>query len=173
MDDTILETERLILRRFVPQDLQDLFAYLSDAEVVRFEPYRPMSLKETAENLRWRISTDEMIAVVLKSNCKLIGNIYLGKRDFEALELGYVFHRDFWGRGFAREACTAMIQHAFAGGTHRIFAECDVQNVSSWKLLESLGFERSGHLKQNVYFWKDENGNPIWKDTYIYALLQP
>lgn len=173
MEHIILETERLILRRFTPQDLQALHAYLSDAEVVRYEPYRPLTLEETQENLRWRISTDEMVAVVLKSSNRLIGNVYLGKRDFEALELGYVFNRHFWGRGYAREACMAMIQLAFNNGTHRIFAECDPQNVSSWKLLESLGFKREAHLKQNVYFWTDAQGNPIWKDTYIYSLLHP
>ena len=45
------------------------------------------------------------------------------------------------------------------------------QKISSWKLLETLGFKREAHLRKNVYFWKDENENPIWKDTYIYAQL--
>ena len=62
-----------------------------------------------------------------------------------------------------------MISKAFSEGVHRIFAECDPQNPGSWKLLEKLGFEREAHLKQNVYFWKDENDQPIWKDTYIYG----
>ncbi len=64
-----------------------------------------------------------------------------------------------------------MVEQAFADGIHRIFSECDPENQSSWKLLESLGFEREAHLKQNVYFWKDDNDKPIWKDTYIYAKL--
>lgn len=79
----ITETDRLILRRYCKQDLQDLYEYLSDEEVVKHEPYKPMDINEVEGNLDWRISTDEMIAVVLKSNNKMIGNIYLGKRDFE------------------------------------------------------------------------------------------
>ena len=95
--DIILETDRLILRRYYKKDLQDLYEYLSDEEVVKYEPYKAMDMKEVEGNLDWRISTDEMIAVVLKADNKMIGN---------------------------------------------------------------------------VYFWKDENGNPIWKDTFVYSLLK-
>lgn len=72
-----METGRLILRRYDALDFQDLYEYLSDAEVVKFEPYKPMTKAEVQENLEWRISTDEMIAVELKENHKMIGNIYL------------------------------------------------------------------------------------------------
>ena len=161
----IVETERLILRRYEKDDLQDLFEYLSDAKVVEYEPYKPMTIDETRKNLEWRIGTDEMVAIELKSTHKMIGNVYLGKRDFEALEIGYVFNRNYWGKGYAAESSKALIQRAFSEGIHRIYAECDPENKSSWKLLETLG------LKQNVYFWKDENDKPIWKDTYIYAKL--
>ncbi len=82
----IAETERLMLRRYKKEDLQDLFAYLSDKEVVKYEPYKPMNLDETKDNLEWRIDTEEMIAVELKNSHKMIGNVYMGKRDFEALE---------------------------------------------------------------------------------------
>ena len=167
----ITETERMILRRYKKSDLNDLYEYLSDEEVVKYEPYKPMSISEVESNLDWRISTDEMIAVELKANHKMIGNVYLGKRDFESLELGYVFHADYWGKGYARESCEALIAIAFSNGVHRIFAECDPQNAASWKLLEALGFDREAHLKKNVYFWKDEEGKPIWKDTYIYSKL--
>ena len=70
----MIETDRLILRKFSEKDLPDLFEYLSDPEVVRFEPYRPMTLEEVREELDRRIVSDEMIAVELKSNHKLIGN---------------------------------------------------------------------------------------------------
>lgn len=166
-----METERLILRRYMDSDLEDLHRYLSDPEVVRFEPYRPMTMEEAGEELKRRMDSDEMIAVELKDSGRLIGNVYLGRRDFEALELGFVFNREYWGRGFASESCRAVIERAFADGAHRIFAECDPENGNSWRLLEALGFRREGHLLQNVYFWRDESGRPIWKDTYIYGRL--
>ena len=167
----VAQTNRLILRRYCLSDLQDLYEYLSDPEVVKYEPYKPMTMGEVRENLAWRISTEEMIAVERKADGKMIGNIYLGNRDFDALELGYVFHRNAWGQGYAKESCEALISRAFARGVHRIYAECDPENAASWRLLEALGFVREAHLKQNVYFWKDEKGQPIWKDTFVYARL--
>ena len=68
----IAETDRLILRRYRESDLQDLYEYLSNPEVVKFEPYRPMSMDEVRHNLEWRISTDEMTAVELKESHKMI-----------------------------------------------------------------------------------------------------
>ena len=41
----------------------------------------------------------------------------------------------------------------------------------SWRLLAALGLEPEAYLKQHVYFWKDHDNNPIWKDTFIYAIL--
>lgn len=167
----ITETDRLILRRYEEHDLNDLYEYLSNSKVVEFEPYKPMTMDEVKENLKWRISTDEMIAVELKENHKMIGNVYLGKRDFDSLEIGFVFHEDYWKKGYAKESCKKLIEQAFENGIHRIFAECDPNNQNSWKLLESMGFMREGHLRKNVYFFKDEAGQPIWKDTFLYSLL--
>ena len=70
-----------------------------------------------------------------------------------------------------RESCQAVIDAAFARGIHRIYAECDPENEKSWHLLERLGFTREACFRQNVYFWKDGDGNPIWKDTFVYGLL--
>lgn len=167
----IAETERLILRRYAESDLQDLYEYLSNPRVVEYEPHKPMTMEEVKGNLEWRISTDEMIAVELKSEKKMIGNIYLGKRDFDSLEIGYVFNEKYWRCGYARESCEKLIALAFENRIHRIYAECDPNNQNSWRLLESMGFAREAHLRKNVFFWRDESGQPIWKDTFIYALL--
>ena len=167
----MIETNRLILRRYRPEDLPDLYKYLSDEEVVKYDPYRPMNMAEVEDELRNRITNPEMIAVELKATNTLIGNLYLGKREFDSLELGYVFNRRYWGHGYARESCEAVIRKAFAEGTHRIYAECDPENPNSWGLLERLGFSKEAHFRQNVYFRKDVQGNPIWKDTFVYARL--
>lgn len=171
MQNVKITTERLIIRSFEENDLGDLHEYLSDEEVVRFEPYSAMSLDETKKNLEWRISSDEIFAVELKSTGKMIGSVFLGKRECETLELGYVLNRNFWKKGYAYEACNALCSDAFSKGIHRIEANCDPLNTASWRLLERLGFLREGHLCKDIYFRKDLNGNPIWKDTFIYSKL--
>jgi len=169
----VMETDRLLLRRYQKKDLKDLYAYLSDPEVLQFEPYLPMDWNETEKELDRRIASEEMIAVELKADGTMIGNIYVGSRDFHALEIGYVFHKAYWGRGYAAEGCRKVIAAAFSNGVHRIYAECDPQNPASWRLLEALEFEREAHLRENVYFRNDAEGHPIWKDTYIYAKRNP
>lgn len=167
----IAETERLILRRYKEDDLQDLYEYLSNPNVVQYEPYKAKTMEGVKATLASRISSNEFVAVELKSNHKMIGNVYLGKRDFESIEIGYVFNEEYWNQGYAKESCEKLIEVFFENGIHRIFAECDPDNLASWKLLEKMKFEREGYLKQNVYFWKDENNKPLWKDTFIYARL--
>lgn len=98
---------------------------------MKYEPYKPLTLDETKENLDWRIGTDEMIAVELKDSHKMIGNVYMGRRDFEALEIGYIFSQNYWGHGYATESCKSLIHQAFTCGVHRIYAECDPDNKSS------------------------------------------
>lgn len=166
-----METQRLILRKYTRNDLSDFYEYISDPKVVEFEPNKPMTLQEASDTLEWRIQSDEFIAVELKTTHKMIGNVYLGKRDFNSLELGYVFNSEFWGQGYAFESCEAITDNAFSKGIHRIYAECDPENANSWKLLERLGFVREAFFRRNVYFWTDSEGKPIWKDTFVYSKL--
>lgn len=66
-------------------DLQDLYEYLLNSEVVKYQPYKP---KEIKHNIKWRTLTDEMIGVVLKNNYRMIGNVDLREKDFELIEIG-------------------------------------------------------------------------------------
>ena len=97
----------------------------------------------------------------------------MGKREFDSLELGFVFNENYWKKGYAKESCEELIEAAFEKGVHRIYAECDPDNQNSWGLLEAMGFVKEGHLRKNVYFFKDDKQQPIWKDTFIYARLNP
>ena len=167
-----LETERLVLRRFEKKDKDDLFAYLSDEEVMRFEPSLPLAKEGLADELRRRIASPVYIAIEEKASGRVIGNLYLGDRDCASKELGYLLNRNYWKQGYACEACRAIIEYCFARGTHRIYAECDPKNTSSIRLLQRLGFRREAHFRKNIYFRFDGSGKPLWKDTAVYALLQ-
>lgn len=167
-----METRRLILRRYKEEDLEDFYAYMRDEEVLRYEPYKPKTYEEAKKDLQNRIQNEAMIAIERKEDHRMIGNLYFAKEEWESMELGYVFNKEFWKQGYGTESCSALIDYAFQQGIHRIFAMCDPNNLNSWKLLERLSFVREAHLHKNVYFFKDEQGRPIWKDTYIYSLLR-
>ncbi len=66
----------------------------------------------------------------------------------------------------------AVTDSLFVSDVHRVYAECDPRNECSRRLLEKAGFAREAHLRQNIYFRKDKDGRPVWKDTYIYARLK-
>jgi RimJ/RimL family protein N-acetyltransferase len=167
-----METKRLTIRKFQENDWNDLYEYLSDENVVKFEPY-PVFTKEQAKKEATRRSTDDSFwAVCLKDNKKLIGNVYLSKQEFDTYELGYVFNSGFQGNGYATEAVQILLDDVFRNQkARRAIAMCNPLNEPSWKLLERLGFRREGHLIENIYFKKDDGGNPIWSDTYEYAVL--
>lgn len=170
-----IETKRLRIRRFSPGDADDLYDYLSQEAVVKYEPYGVYTRAGAAAEAKRRAEDEAFFAVCLKENGKVIGNLYFARQEPEAImtwELGYVFNSNYWGRGYASEACRAILKYAFEElNAHRVVAMCNPQNTASWKLLEGLYFRREGHLVKNIYFNKNEEGKPLWNDTYIYAML--
>ncbi|MGC3994989.1 MAG: GNAT family N-acetyltransferase [Propionicimonas sp.] len=165
-------TPRLSVRRFLPTDGPGLHAYLSRPEAVAFEPY-PVQSADACERLAAERARDPDFWAVCLGDV-LIGNLYLHPEEpvaWRTWELGYVFHPDHWGRGYAHESAAALLDRCFAQGAHRVVAHCDPANPASWRLLERLGLRREGHLRQNASFASDAEGRPVWKDTYPYAVL--
>lgn len=167
-----MNTDRLHIRKFTVDNLADICEYLSDPEVVKYEPYPPLSEKQCKEYLVQMAESKEFWAVCIRDTGKQIGQVYLSEKEQQTWEVGYVFNRKYQGQGLATEAVQALVSHVFDNcRAHRVCANCNPDNVPSWKLLERVGFRREGHLKKNVYFDTDEQGNPIWQDTYEYGVL--
>ena len=165
------ETTRLILRPFEEKDYDDLYEFLSQRKDAQFEAYPDITYENGREHLSYRLGSGDFYAMELKETGKVIGNIYYGKRDFDAREIGYIVNKNYQRRGYAAEALRAVLCRGFAEGLHRAYAECAPRNECSWRLLEKIGFRREALLRQNVWFQKDNAGNPIWQDTYVYAML--
>ncbi|MGC4152601.1 MAG: GNAT family N-acetyltransferase [Propionicimonas sp.] len=167
-----METQRLILRPFSAEDWRELYEYLSDPEVVRYEPYGVLTEDECRSEAARRSGDPAFWAVCLKGDGRLIGNVFLARGELDTWELGYVFNARYQGRGYALESARAAVDHAVTEhGAHRIVARCNPENHRSWRLLDRLPMRREGHQVQNVYFRTDGGGEPIWQDTYEYAVL--
>lgn len=82
----------------------------------------------------------------MKETGKVIGNISCCSRDFEAKEVGYIINADYQKKGYAAEALSAVIRHAFDAGIHRVYAECDPRNERSWRLLSHA---HDGHVHRH------------------------
>ncbi len=78
-----------------------------------------------------RSNSDEFYAIELKKEQKVIGNIYLGHRDFNTRELGYVLNKNYLHMGYGSAAALAAIRYAFSIGVHRVYAETCPENNAS------------------------------------------
>ena len=165
-----ITTRRLILRPFRDSDYDDLYEFLSQLENDEYEGYPGITYENVKEHLKYRVGSEEYYAIELQASGKVIGNIYCGNRNYENKEVGYIINRDYQKKGYGSEALSAVIANAFAEGAHRVFAECDPLNERSWWLLEKVRLRREAHLRENIYFRKDENGLPKWKDSFIYDI---
>ncbi len=171
-----IPTSRLILRPFKISDGPDLYAYLSDERVYLFEPGSPIELEQAYSLAAELTASPDYWAVELKAEHRVIGQLYFQQsepQDLQTWELGYILNPAYQRQGHAFEALTALLQYAFRTVCiHRVTAHCSPQNPASWKLLEKLGFQREGLLRQNIYFRRDNSGEPRWMDSYVYGLLE-
>lgn len=165
-------TERLIIRNFQENDWNDMLEYLSDEDVIRYSPYEKYNEEMAKNEVKKRIGSNDILAVCLKENTKVIGELIYEKGEFDAMEIGFFFNPQYQGNGYAKESATALMDYAFrAQGIRRITARCDSLNLKSRKLLEKLKMRKEGELKKHIYFKSDMSGNPLWVDTCLYGIL--
>jgi RimJ/RimL family protein N-acetyltransferase len=173
--DPLARTERLVVRRFRPTDGPGLHAILSRPEAVRFEPYGVQDAAACERIARDRAADPRFWAVERAADGVLLGTLYLAPAEDPAwatYEVGFVFHPDHWGRGYATEAARALLDHVFGDlGAHRVLAHCDPRNAASWRLLERLGMRREGLHRRAASFAADDAGRPVWHDVAVYAVL--
>ncbi|ROR95575.1 RimJ/RimL family protein N-acetyltransferase [Salana multivorans] len=172
--DHRIRTDRLVLRAFRPDDGAGLLAMLGDPEVVRFEPYGQQTAAD-CDRMALERAADERFLAVTDADGELVGNLWVAPEGTPRLRtwlIGYVFRRDRWGRGLAGEAVEAVLTDLFVQRrAHRVVARCNPLNERSWRLLERVPMRREAHVRQGASFSDDEEGEPIWHDSFHYAIL--
>lgn len=171
MNEFVIETDRLLIRKFQADDWKDLAEILTDENVVYYEPYDVFTVEQCKSEAENFSHSDSFYAVVLKSENKVIGKLYFNDNGhYGTYELGYTFNASYQGFGYAKESSAALMRYAFESmGVRKIIAYADSTNERSWRLLEALGMNREGELKAYTFKYRDKNGEPIWQDMLIYA----
>lgn len=142
-------TPRLLLRPGFPEDAPALAAAMSDRAIARnlaVVPW-PYTLRDAEAFLaspRDPVLPSFLIFERTDAAPRLIGSCGLGRRPSGAVEMGYWVGRAFWGRGFASEACAALIEIARTLGLSRLEASHFIDNPASARVLDKLGFESVG-----------------------------
>ena len=158
--DYPIATARLRLRPFSRGDVDAVFSYRSRADVSEYLFDHPMTHEECAEAVR---------AVERRDDLRLIGEVSLIWRSVPDLqaEVGYIFHPDAHGQGFASEAAQALLAFGFeVMALHRIYARCDARNGASERVMQRLGMRKEAHFREHMQV------KGRWDEELIYAILE-
>ena len=159
-----LRTERLLLRRFTGDDVENLVALDADPEVMRLLTGGKPTPRDVVERELFsalledyeRLAPFGRWAAVERSTGEFIGWFALRPPDPDDLtevELGYRLRNSAWGKGYATEGSRALVDKAFAElGVERIYAETMAVNTASRRVLEKAGFR---HLRTFHVAWED------------------
>lgn len=173
-------TERLTLRLMTLDDVNDVHAYQSLAEVCQFQSFEPRSREVVAQNVEKHSTASRLAAdgdylqlalelpATADAPARVIGDSYftIASLEHSRGEIGWSMHPDFMGKGYAAEAARAVLALAFTElGLHRVYAELDPRNDASIALCKRLG------MREEAYFVKDIMFKGEWGDTGVYAIL--
>ncbi len=178
-----IRTARLHLRPFERRDLGAYLAYASRPDVVRYMYWDADDRAAHEERLerylaRTRLQEEgDVLTLAVELNgqvesapeSRVIGEVLLvwRSRIHRQGEIGFAFHPDFHGRGYAREAAGTILELAFDRlYLHRVFGRCDPRNHASGRLMARLGMRREAHFVEN------ERIKGEWADEEVWAVLQ-
>jgi RimJ/RimL family protein N-acetyltransferase len=159
------------------QDVDDIYAYQSLAEVCRYLSFEPRTRDEVAEKVAkysaalvldgdgdfWQLAIE-----AADNPGRVIGDVYFTIRDATnaACEIGWTLHPDHTGWGYMTEAARAVLSLAFTDiKLHRAIAVLDPRNDASVALCSRLGMRKEAHFSEDLRF------KGAWGDTAIYAIV--
>lgn len=171
-----LDGDRVALREFLIDDWARTHEVTSRPEVCRYQPWGPNSPEETRAYVRAAIEaanqrprTEYTLAATLRQTGGLIGygSVWVRSEEFRIGEIGYFMHPDYWSQGLGSEIANLLLRLGFERlQRHRIYAVCDPRNVASKRVLEKVGMEHEGRLRQTMLI---RDG---WRDSDIYSILE-
>lgn len=172
-----IHTQRLLTRNFIPSDLDAFLAYRNAPEVAKYQGWSLPYPREKGEAFIAEMNDIHVpkqgqwlqLALELKETGSLIGDVAFCIKDDDARQavIGFSVASDHWKKGYATEALTALLDYLFEDiDLHRVTADCDPENVSSWKTMEKLGFRREAHFVESLLIGKE------YTSEYYYGLLQ-
>lgn len=167
----MIRTDRLLLRPFKLDDVDDVLAYASDPEWARYltAPIQytledAQSFVEGNSNSEWK--NNSMFAIEFEG--RVVGAIAVRFDSTNELAmLGYSIARPHWNKGLMTEAVQAIIDWAFGEfGMAKVYSFADVENVGSWRVMEKVGMTREGTLRSHGEL------RGVRQDFHYYGILR-
>jgi len=170
-----IETERLLLRKITLNDASDMFEYASNPEVSEYTMWSThTSIEDTKyflQSLTKMYKRRELVdwGIVHKAEKKFIGTCGFVEWSMthSRAEIGYALSRRYWGEGYMSEAVNAIIEFGFREMLlNRIIGRCEVNNIASARVMEKVGMQLEGILRQQLFV-----KGRYW-DLKIYSILR-
>ncbi len=159
------KTDRLLIREFIPEDVNDLYEILGDEETMVYVEPKYDFQKVQSFLIEFCIECRGAVAAVHKESQKMIGYILFNEIEKGIYELGWIFNKNYWQQGYAYETCSKVIEYAFYElGAYKIVAET-ADKEKSVKLMRKLGMRQEG-IQCN--YTKDTRGNLL--DFYTFSI---
>lgn len=172
----VLETERLVLRAFTMDDVDDFFRIYADPQVMRYFGSAPLTTRAEAQQrvertiTAFRERAGIRWAITRRGAPQMIGSCGFWRlvTEHHRAEVGYDLASAHWGQGIMPEALAAILAWGFTRlGLHSVEAQIAPANHGSRRVLEKLGFVQEGYFRENFY----EDGQ--FTDTAVFSLLKP
>ena len=171
-----IESDRLVVRELSEGDREGLMKFVREPEQLRYMLFSMKTAgdadgfiglaKKTAVDAARR---DYYMAVDAKteSGRGYIGSVSLmGDEEGASAELGYFYHREVWGKGYAVEAARLLVDFGFRKlGLHRVWGKCHSENAASARVMERLGMVREGILREHA--WMGDH----YRSSLVYGIL--
>ena len=171
-----LTTERLQLRELEEGDWPAVLAYQEDPLYLRYYERTERTPAAVQEFVRMQVALQHprprikyQVGVVLRSSGQLIGNcgVRMASSDAHEADIGYELSPKQWGKGYATEAASAIVDFGFTElHLHRVWAWCVADNLGSARVLEKIGMRPEGRLRDKEHF-KDR-----WWDRLLFGMLE-
>ena len=169
--------KRVRLREIGPDDAPATMAWAADPEFFRYMAYTPMPDQAAEEEFlrgvhtqaRARPRVQYHVGVVWLASDELIGMVRLGITSAQNREgdLGYGLRLDRAGQGITTEAAALLLGFGFETlGLHRVFAYHHPDNRASERVMEKLGMQREGRLRENLF------EHDTWRDSVVHSVLE-
>lgn len=173
----MLDTKRLIMRPFTPQDFDLLFSLYGSETIMQYMPWDTETAEKAQSHLdlivsEWKSASPKRLefAVTEKESGAKIGRAHINVEEDNGAIIGWLLLEPYWGKGYATELTHALLFYGFHTlHLHRIYALCHPDNIGSWKALARAGMRREAYFKQKCKYTK--KGEILWEDELEYAIL--
>lgn len=151
----IIKTERLLLRQFKENDLQNVFKGLSNPDIIKYYGISFDSLEATKEQIDWFAQLEKSETGIWWAICSLDNKTFYGagglnslNKEHKKAEIGFWLLTDFWGQGIMTEVMPIICNYGFNNlGLHRIEGFVDSDNINCKKAMSKLNFQYEGTMR--------------------------